>query len=225
MSEKVEEKLKLALELQKKFKRKLFYPDEEQWLDEDALLYDTESASNKVASLIAEIQSSAEHFQESAFYLVAKQLFDCRRMLECKVEQKLGPRDDWHSTKELIHPQEPWPQTPYVMRERAEKRAFEELYPVEHLSSLFRFGIDLKADCDSSHFGSAKAAELVYKAISYQLSTTKDALERMGYVFVDHSSGKSEAYDPARSIMLSEDTMCGILQPDPVVVSYVHDSI
>ena len=225
MNYKVEEKLKLALELQKKFKRKLFYSDEEQWLDDDALLYGSEAASNKVASLIAEIQSSAEHFQESAFYLVAKQLSDCRRMLECKEEQKLGPRDDWHNTKELIFPQEPWPQSPYVMRERAEKRAFEELYPVEHLSSLFRFGIDLVADCDSAHFGSEEAAELVYKAISYQLNTTRDALEKVGYVFIGNSSNKSEAYDPARAIMLREGTMCGGPQPTPVTVSYVYDSI
>lgn len=214
MSYKVEEKLKLALELQRKFKRKLFYSDEEQWLDDDALLYGSEAASNKVASLIAEIQSSAENFQESAFYLVAKQLSDCRRMLECKAEQKLGPRDDWHNTKGLRFPQEPWLQSPYVMRERAEKRAFEELYPVEHLSSLFRFGIDLVADCDSAHFGSEEAAELVYKAISYQLNTTRTVLEEMGYSFVRSRSDKEKekSYDPERTIMLTADDMCGIPQ-------------
>ena len=203
----VEEKLRLALELQKKLKRKLFVPDEEQWLDEDALLYATEAASNKVAMLIAEIQSSAEGFQESAFYLVAKQLSDCRRMLECKEEQKLGPRDDWHNTKELIFPQEPWPQSPYIIRERAVKKAFEELYPVEHLSSLFRFGIDLVADCDPTHFGSQEAAELVYKAINYQLNATKEALEREGYVFVKLLSDKEKSYAPERLILLGENNL------------------
>ena len=86
MGSRVENKLKFAIELQKKLKRKLFYLDNELWLDEGALRYGSEAYCNNVASLSAEVQSSAEKFQESAFYLVAKQLSDCRRILECKIE-------------------------------------------------------------------------------------------------------------------------------------------
>ena len=220
---KVEEKLKLALDLQKRLKRKIFYLDDELWLNEDALLYGNEATSNRVASLIAEIQSSAEEFQESAFYLVAKQLSDCRRILECKVEQKLGPQDDWSNTQKIMEPQEIWPQAPYVMRKRVVERAFEELYPVEHLSSLFRFGIDLVADCDSDLFGSESAANLVYKTISYQLNATRTKLKNMGYSFVESLSDKGNSYIPERTIMLCEGDMCGGPQPEPIA-SWLEDA-
>ena len=174
MSKRIETHLRHAIELQKRYGRKLFFPDNEQWEMSDEFRNTTERINNNIASLFAELEVSAGGLPESVFYLAAKQLSDCRRMYLCKSEQK-----------EVGLPQELWPKSPYIHPERIANSTFEELYPVEHLSTLFRLCADLIEDCRLSF--NDKDAELICNVLRFQIDSTKKLLEKGGYSFCDFS--------------------------------------
>lgn len=88
MSSRIEEQLRSAIELQKRYGRRLFCSDTYQWNFAGSQLDNSDCVDNNIASLFAEIEASGELLPESAFYLAAKQLFDCRVMFLCKEEQK-----------------------------------------------------------------------------------------------------------------------------------------
>ena len=183
MSKRIETRLRYAIELQKKYGRKLFCPDNDQWNLGGNQLDNTEHVDNNIASLFAEIESSGELLPESAFYLAAKQLFDCRAMFLCKEEQK-----------RLGSPQELWPKEPYIHPERVVKATFEELYSVEHLATIFRFCEELMNDCKLLF--KKKGAELIRDTLEYQLESTREMLERAGYFFHDSlPAGQGVAVD------------------------------
>ena len=174
MSKRIETHLRHAIELQRKYRRKLFFPDNEQWEINDEFRNTTEHINNSIASLFAELEASADGLPESVFYLTAKQLSDCRLMYLCKDEQK-----------KLGCPQELWPKSPYIHPERLVNSAFEDLYPVEHLSTLFRLCADLIEDCRLSF--NDKDAELICNVLSFQFHSTKKLLEKAGYLFCNSS--------------------------------------
>lgn len=171
MSKRIETRLRYAIELQKRYGRKLFCSDNDQWILGGNQIDNAEHVDNNIAWLFAEIESSGESLPESAFYLAAKQLFDCRVMFQCKDEQRR-----FGSSQEL------WPE-PYIHPERVAKATFEELYPVEHLATIFRFCEELMDDCE--RLFKKKDASLIRDTLGYQLKSTREMLERAGYFFHD----------------------------------------
>ena len=198
----VESRIRHAIRLQKESKRKLFFPDEDQWLSSDGFCEVPERVDNEIAKLFSEIESSAIGFKESAFYLVVKQLFDCRKTLECKIEQRLGPLDNLKGVMPNIYIQEIWPLAPYISQERLVRCPFEELYPVEHLASLIRLCVDLIYDCELVF--KKDDAELVCDVLKYQLERTETALRRVGYSFVYPDLKQDADVKPERMVMLGE---------------------
>ena len=172
MSQRIEVRLRHAIELQKRCGRKIFYADNDQWESNGEFRNTTECINNNIASLFAELELSATGLPESVYYLAAKQLSDCRVVFLCKEEQK-----------RMGYPQELWPKAPYIHIERLTKSTFEELYPVEHLSTLFRLCADLMEDCKLS-FKDADA-ELIRGVLRFQFDSTKELLENAGYSFGD----------------------------------------
>ena len=195
MGQRIETRLRHAIELQKKYGRKFFCPDNDQWESNDEFRNTTERINDGIASLFAELEVSSDGLPESAFYLAAKQLSDCRLMFQCKSEQR-----------ELGSPQELWPRSPYIHPGRLANSTFEELYPVEHLSTLFRFCADLIEDCKLS-FKDADA-ELIRGVLRFQFDSTKELLERAGYSFGD-SSDKDKAIKADHIVSLAEHVVWG----------------
>lgn len=195
MSKRIETRLRHAIELQNRFGRKLFFPDNEQWEMSDAFRNTTERINNSIANLFAELEASADGPPESAFYLAAKQLSDCRSMYLCKVEQK-----------KLGYPQELWPKSPYIHPGRLANSTFEALYPVEHLSTLFRLCADLIEDCRFSF--NDTDAELIRDVLRFQFDSTKMILEKAGYSFRD-SSGDGKDIKIDHIISLAEHVVWG----------------
>ena len=183
MSKRIETRLRYAIELQRKYGRRLFCPDNDQWKLVGNQLDNAEHVDNNIASLFAEIESSGELLPESVFYLAAKQLFDCRAMFQCKEEQQ-----------SLGSPQELWPKEPYIHPHRVAKATFEELYPVEHLATIFRFCEEIMDDCKLLF--KEKDAALICDTLEFQLKSTREMLERAGYFFQDSlAAGQGVAVD------------------------------
>lgn len=179
MSKRIETRLRHAIELQKRCGRKLFFPDNEQWELNDEFRNTTERINDSIASLFAELEVSSAGLAESAFYLAAKQLSDCRSMYLCKAEQR-----------KMRYPQELWPKAPYIHPDRLTNSTFEELYPVEHLSTLFRLCADLIDDCRLSF--NDTDAELICDVLRFQFDSTKKLLEKAGYSFCDFSDHRKD---------------------------------
>jgi hypothetical protein len=180
MSSRIEEQLRNAIELQKRYGRRLFCSDTYQWNFAGNHLDNTDWVDNNIASLLAEIEFSGESLPESAFYLAAKQLFDCRAVFTCKEEQKsMGDAQDL------------WPRAPYIHPERLNRGKFEELYPVEHLATLFRFCEVLMDDC--KNLFDQKDATLIFDTLDFQMKSTRRMLECAGYQFLNSSNSKQEA--------------------------------
>lgn len=195
MSQRIETRLRRAINLQKKYGRKLFCPDNEQWESDGEFRNTTERINNNIAELFAELEVSANGLPESVYYLAAKQLSDCRTMFMCKDEQKRIGRN-----------QELWPKTPYIHPKRMIESTFEELYPVEHLSTIFRLCADLMEDCKLS-FGDADA-ELMRDVLRFQFDSTKELLENAGYSFGD-SCGEDKIINVDHIVSLTEYVIWG----------------
>lgn len=76
-----------------------------------------------------------------------------------------------------------WPRAPYIHSERLANATFEELYPVEHLATLFRFCEELMSDCKKLF--KKKDAALICEALEFQLKSTRRMLEGAGYYFLN----------------------------------------
>ena len=195
MSQRIETRLRHAIELQKRYGRRLFFPDNEQWESDDEFRNTTERINDNIASLFAELEFSANGLPESVYYLAAKQLSDCRLIFLCKNEQR-----------EIGGTQELWPKSPYVHPERLETSTFEELYPVEHLSTIFRLCADLMDDCNLSFKDTD--AEFVRRVLRFQFDSTKELLEKAGYSFGD-SCDDGQTVKVDRIVSLKEQVIWG----------------
>ena len=80
-------------------------------------------------------------------------------------------------------PQDLWPMAPYIHPERLNRGKFEELYPVEHLATLFRFCEVLMDDC--KNLFDQKDATLIFDTLDFQMKSTRRMLEGAGYYFLN----------------------------------------
>ena len=97
-----------------------------------------------------------------------------------------------------------------MAEERLKKCAFEELFPVEYLSSMFRFCLDLKDECE--HVFKKEDSKLVCDVLEYQLNMTESALKGVGYVFIYTNFDMDVIVNPRRAIILFQ---CDIRTGNP----------